>query len=127
MAGHSSWVRVPVQGSENVALADMITNELEEVAQKVRYVETNGEGNDRRDVDGGHEWAAQDIQFVLVGHRTTPTCRIRLSLLLIWASVSLVAFSPPRQPSPSTTFSSATQKSSDFANVIGVCALVQLL
>ena len=57
VAGHSRCVRVPVQGPENVALDDMITGELEEVAQKVRYVETNGEGNGGLGpcVDGGHE------------------------------------------------------------------------
>ncbi len=55
VAGHSNWVRVPVQGSEKVALADMITSELEVVAQRVRYVETDEERNGGLGVDGGNE------------------------------------------------------------------------
>ena len=55
VAGHSNCVRVPVQGSEKVALADMITRELLRVAQQVRNVETKEERDAGLGVDGGNE------------------------------------------------------------------------
>lgn len=82
VGGHSRLVRVPVQGSEKVALADMVVAVLEDAASE----EGGGDDGGQRlwEPVGTHEYIISSRS-----HRTIRTFRIRHSLLLIWDWSSL--------------------------------------